>query len=94
MRLSVWQVIEVLPGDLLVPRIHRVRSWQTVVVDDDLGSRLERGDQVLEEFLCILVGPVVEDPPEEVHIGVLDRLLSEEIVRLELNPVGQLGRNL
>jgi hypothetical protein len=27
---------------------------------------------------------VVQDPAEEVHAGALDRLLREEIVRLEL----------
>ena len=62
------------------------------VVDNDLGPRLERWDEIPQDLCTVSICPVVKNPAEEVDIRTLDRLLlGEEVVGHERNPRAQLG---
>ena len=60
-----------------------------VLEHDNLGAGLERGHEVLDDLVRVLLGPVVEDVLEEVEIGG-DGLRGEEVVGLELDAVLEL----
>ena len=65
------------------------------VVDNDLGSGLERWDEIPQYFCTISICPVVQNPAEEVHVRVLDGLLlREEVVGHECNARAQLGGHI
>lgn len=65
-----------------------VRQLGQDVFVQDYSLRLLRQSwhQRLQDLDAVFVAPVVQDPPHEIHIRLLDRLLGEEIMRHELHP--------
>jgi hypothetical protein len=59
--------IAYLPDDFLVPRVLSVWLREAVVIDDNASSLLEAGNERLQDFDCVLVGCVVDNPAVEVY---------------------------
>lgn len=59
--------IAYLPDDFLVPRVLSVWLGEAVVIDDNASSLLEAGNERLQDFDCVLVGCVVDNPAVEVY---------------------------
>ncbi len=61
------------------------------VLDHNLCARFQSTDQAAEYPCRVLVGSVVEDAAEEVHLCPFDWLLGEEVVRHVLQAAVELG---
>lgn len=82
----VWLVLEYSPQSLLLPQTHGPRLGQDVVVDHDQTAPFESGNVVPRDGGRVQIGPVVEDPAEEVHVRATYRLLSvDEVVFSEVD---------
>jgi hypothetical protein len=71
-----------LPQSLLLhdPRSPRLRQY--TIINQHPRTRFQRRNQCSQDLDCILIGPVVHAPANEIHIS-LHILLCEEIVDLE-----------
>ena len=49
------------------------------LIDPYACARLQRRYQVLEDFVRILIAPIVKDSTKEVNIRIFDGLLSKEV---------------
>lgn len=67
-----------LPGDLPLDQAHLIRLRETRLVDKHSGPNLERRDLVPQHTQGVLVRPVVEAVPEQVHVGPADHILLLE----------------
>lgn len=65
---------------LVVPVADLAGLRQHALVDEDLGSGLERGNEVLDELDDVLVGPVEQDGAEHVEVGAVVGLRVVEVV--------------
>lgn len=60
-----------------------------LVTDQDAAARAHGVAQAAEDFHAVVVGPVVDDVPEPVDVGVADGVgpVGEEVVLYELDAV-------
>jgi hypothetical protein len=84
-----------IPQAVFLPPGEDARLRQYIIVQDNLGARFERGDQPSEDLDAVLVGPVVQDPAEEVDVCPLDGLVfGKEVVRHESDAVCHIDGDL
>ncbi len=53
-----------------------------MVIDDNPGASLQRRDQLLEDLRSEVIRPIMQDHPQEIDVGAIDRLLFEEVMGL------------
>ena len=78
---------------LLPPGAPRAGLRQTHLVDQHLGAAAQGGHERAQDAQRVPVHPVVQHPPEQVHVCAAHGLLREEVVRLEGQPAPELGRH-
>ena len=77
-----------LPQFCLLGIRKRIRLRQAIILHQNPGAALQGRDQVAQDPVAVFVGPVVEDPAEEVDVGAFDRLLGHEVVGHESHAGG------
>lgn len=70
------------PDSLLVPSVgqRRWRCWHDGLVDYDASAALQDRQQVLHDGHRILIGPVMEDVPEDVVVALHGICLKEVVL--------------
>jgi len=81
------------PNPLLGPKRQTARFRQDIIHDHDAGAAFQGRDEIAQDADAVFVGPVVEDPAEEVDVGGVDLcgLWGQEVVGLEGDAVGEGG---
>jgi len=97
---SLFCVAEHLHGDINAAHwtilVGCAGTWlgDNRVHQHDACVRFERRSQCLENFDDIFVGPVVQDPTEEVDISPMQRLRGEEVVLHEVDVFARCSRRM
>ena len=81
------------PVPLLLIERSSAKLGYNQVLDQHLGTRFECPDQLSKDPDGILVGPIMENATEEIHLRSLNRLLGEEVMSHEFQPTFQLWRD-
>ena len=63
--------------------MHLAAAGDKTVINHNLGAGLKGGDQGLNNHFRVLVGPVMENKSQKVHVSSLHGLLIEKVVYLK-----------
>ncbi|KAF5855774.1 hypothetical protein ETB97_008455 [Aspergillus alliaceus] len=66
--------------------------WNNPLINNYHRPSPQHRDQRLQDQIRILIRLIMQHIPQQIHIRAVNRLLREEIVRLELDPFAQVRR--